>query len=369
MGAAVTKATWKRKIKSISEWAIFVKTKTPELYNNNTRRFRCPSVEVLMLFAAQMAKAGISPDQIKTRLSHIGNWYLTQTGRDPRYNRYSNAMHWKLATQLRGITKTYSKARKLKIPLTPEKLRKIILALHNNNRTHNADTFTAALTLAVYGLLRVGEYTTPSQHNFDPAIHLLRRDISVALAADGSPSYLDILIKASKTDGLRRSVTKRIWASSDHITCPVTAMYIYLRKTETYSMNDPLFKIIIKKESRYLTRDQVNGIIKRTSKVAGIPMDMSSHSCRVGGATALAAAGFTAEQIRLLGRWVSDCYQVYTRMVAPFAKAASLAFGKSATSTMDAQVTIKALKVVNQLRDNPIAAITMKSNLQGEESE
>ena len=39
-----------------------------------------------------------------------------------------------------------------------------------------------------------------------------------------------------------------------------------------------------------------------------------AHSLRIGGATAALAAGIPPETIRLLGRWSSDCYQLYVRM-------------------------------------------------------
>lgn len=39
--------------------------------------------------------------------------------------------------------------------------------------------------------------------------------------------------------------------------------------------------------------------------------DISGHSMRAGGATALAAAGVPDDRIRLLGRWSSEAYQAY----------------------------------------------------------
>ena len=168
---------------------------------------------------------------------------------------------------------------------------------------------------------------------------------------------------------LRRTATKRIWTSSDPVTCPVKAMQLYLRKTKAHQQDQPLFQVITnyKGKQKLLTWELINSVIKRESKAAGIRSNMSNHSCRVVGATVLAAAASTSEQIRLLGRWVSDCYQIYTRMVAPFAKAASDAFGNMATSTMSNQIETEVLRVVNNLRDNPIAAITMdKQGNQGD---
>ena len=41
--------------------------------------------------------------------------------------------------------------------------------------------------------------------------------------------------------------------------------------------------------------------------------DISGHSLRAGGASALAAAGVSDDHIRLLGRWSLDAYQLYLR--------------------------------------------------------
>jgi hypothetical protein len=38
------------------------------------------------------------------------------------------------------------------------------------------------------------------------------------------------------------------------------------------------------------------------------------HSFRIGGATALFAAGVTAEDIQAMGRWFSDVYRIYCRL-------------------------------------------------------
>ena len=43
------------------------------------------------------------------------------------------------------------------------------------------------------------------------------------------------------------------------------------------------------------------------------PSEFSTHSLRIGGATALFAAGATETVIRTMGRWSSDIYRLYTR--------------------------------------------------------
>ena len=43
------------------------------------------------------------------------------------------------------------------------------------------------------------------------------------------------------------------------------------------------------------------------------PRQFGLHSLRIGGATALFAAGATPMVIRTMGRWSSDCYRLYVR--------------------------------------------------------
>ena len=43
------------------------------------------------------------------------------------------------------------------------------------------------------------------------------------------------------------------------------------------------------------------------------PSEFGTHSYRIGGATALFAAGADPTVIRTMGRWSSDCYRLYVR--------------------------------------------------------
>ena len=53
-------------------------------------------------------------------------------------------------------------------------------------------------------------------------------------------------------------------------------------------------------------------LLKFVVKAAGsCERGISSHSLRIGGATAALAAGVPPEAIRLMGRWDSDVYEIY----------------------------------------------------------
>ncbi|KAE8913941.1 hypothetical protein PF002_g18196 [Phytophthora fragariae] len=60
---------------------------------------------------------------------------------------------------------------------------------------------------------------------------------------------------------------------------------------------------------------QVANLIKLSAAGVGLPRpDYSTHSLRIGGACALLTAGKSDLGIRLLGRWASWCFTVYTKL-------------------------------------------------------
>ena len=77
-------------------------------------------------------------------------------------------------------------------------------------------------------------------------------------------------------------------------------------------------------KSTPLFRDPVTNAPLHTRKVMDVirdlmyavgedPYQFGTHSMRIGGATALFAAGADPTVIRTMGRWSSDCYRLYVR--------------------------------------------------------
>ena len=73
----------------------------------------------------------------------------------------------------------------------------------------------------------------------------------------------------------------------------------------------PLFYF---KSCRYLTRGIVSDLLRDTARVAGLPYQcLKGHSFRIAAASVAAAACLPDWLIKVLGRWSSDCYQLYIR--------------------------------------------------------
>ena len=73
----------------------------------------------------------------------------------------------------------------------------------------------------------------------------------------------------------------------------------------------PLFYF---QSGRLLTQGVVSHLLRDSSRVAGLPyQSLKAHSFRIGAASVAAAAGLPDWLIKFMGRWSSDCYQLFIR--------------------------------------------------------
>ena len=140
--------------------------------------------------------------------------------------------------------------------------------------------YWAAFTLAFYGFLRASEYSCPSKSRYVQAVE--------------TPPLDDV---------------KSIGSS----TCPVKAMHKFLVSRRLYS-HGPLFTF---SSGDLLTRSAISTTTTSLLIAAGIDAGAySSHSYRIGAATAAAEAGLPDHLIKTLGRCeapTTTAYQGYIR--------------------------------------------------------
>ena len=86
---------------------------------------------------------------------------------------------------------------------------------------------------------------------------------------------------------------------------------LQLRRVQgTLRADLPLFMV----GGRALDETRLNEYVRQMVRAAGGATDgVSSHGLRRGGATAALAAGVDPETIRMLGRWDSKVYQIYSQ--------------------------------------------------------
>ncbi|XP_066911699.1 uncharacterized protein [Clytia hemisphaerica] len=205
---------------------------------------------------------------------------------------------------LRGIRRVQGNSlrKKPRTPITVQHMTIIITFIQTSNMPFvDKLMYMAAIHTAFYGLLRVSEYTSPTQTRYDSTLHLLQSDISFNLQR----TIMFLRLKGSKTDPFRIGTVIRISAIPT-LFCPVRAMLAYFRSLPIADL--PLFRF---SDGRLLTRRHINKLLKNA-----LPNihDISSHSFRIGGASAALSAGASDALIKILGRWSSDCYIRYLRV-------------------------------------------------------
>ena len=158
----------------------------------------------------------------------------------------------------------------------------------------------AAMLTAFFGFLRVSEYTSTFVSSYDPNSTLCYEDVVF------KDAHIHINIKASKTDPFQAGSIIRL-APNSSPTCPVKALKLYMRAH--HSKTGPLFSF---QGGKYLTRKDISNVLHEflPHNTKGI----SSHSFRIGAASAAASAGYPRWLIQSLGRWSSDCFRSYIRI-------------------------------------------------------
>jgi hypothetical protein len=184
---------------------------------------------------------------------------------------------------------------------------KRILRQNATVNRHNQTMLWAALTLTSYGFLQGSEVTSPTTKSFDKYFHFCRRDVAIKR----DKTRVSLTIKAAKTDPFRRSTTIPV-AATGTSTCPVRAMCKYFSATYHHRRSQPLF---IDHSGHFLTRQKLTSVLRSLLEAAGYrnTHQYSSHSLRIGAATAAAGSGLPTWLIQAAGRWRSDAYKLYIR--------------------------------------------------------
>ena len=257
-----------------------------------------PSVEHnLMLFATHLSNS-TSFSNIKLHLAAIRH-------QDILWGYGNDTPKPRLFMLLRAIKRAQNKKykRPKRIPITPLLLIKFHQFLASSNlSTTNRCMLWAAATSAFFGFLRSSEFVSPTTRNFDPLSTLLFTDAHIS-----NIQKCTLEIKSSKTDPFRYGCSIRL-APTYNSLCPVKALteYLILHPTK----EGPLFTY---EDGSYLTQRRLNTILK-SALPSNINNPISSHSFRIGAATTAASANIPSWLIKQLGRWNSNCYQIYIRI-------------------------------------------------------
>lgn len=203
--------------------------------------------------------------------------------------------------------------------------------------TKKGSALWLSLLLGWFFLLRSRNFASPgAASDYDENYILQRGDIrlfdendkavvisgkaltSAGGAASKKVAGLEIHVRISKNDQMRVGFKRKLYRSGDGELCVVQSYLDHMRATPTL---EPLAPVCAYEEKgtdepedlwACITRKEITGILRQVVKELGEnEADFASHSLRVGGATAMRAAGFSDSFIKWWGTWKTFSFLTY----------------------------------------------------------
>lgn len=155
--------------------------------------------------------------------------------------------------------------------------------------------------------------------------NIRRGDVRTSTLPGQSPGMM-VKIRKSKTDQLE--VGKKIVvdpAPEGSAACPVRIVNRYISLfAGDLGPNDLLFTSVKGKE---LSSGAVSSIVKKMAERNGCVGRFTSHSLRIGGASAAVAGGMSLAEVAAIGGWVSGAMELYLRSMESARSGASSKMG------------------------------------------
>lgn len=228
----------------------------------------------LLLFISYCTHQGLSASSISTYMSGISHKHKMQGLPDP-------CSVFLVRKALEGLRRIQGgQPQDLRAPITLPLLCNLINSLsHVCYSAYEQSLFAATFSLAFFGLLRVGEFTSPNSKSESNKL-LLVSDVKL------SHNMIYLRIRWSKTDQHGSSVTLQI-AGTSGIYCRVHNLAQYLVKRPQSSCKN----LFVHFNTRPLTRFQSISVLQKALQFINAPGHFRSHSFRIGGATYLQSRG------------------------------------------------------------------------------
>jgi hypothetical protein len=249
----------------------------------------------LIKYVAFLFNQGLKGTTIKVYLSAVRSLHV--------FSNMPPTVHSeKLLLALKGAARM-SKPPDRKLPITYQLLAAIMPNLEGR---HDELLLKTVMCTAFFGCFRAGEVCLQDKEAFSVKKHLTYGDVSF----DATLTTITIYLKQSKTDTLSQGVHVKIGCSGTHV-CAYCLMRRFIDQHPCPVPTSPLF---INRHSLVLRKAYFISTTKLILAIAGHdPSLYSGHSFRAGSATTGASAGFSAWELKMLGRWSSDAYQLYLR--------------------------------------------------------
>lgn len=261
--------------------------------NYKLQRTWPPKIEDITLFIAWLSMQELSHSTARL--------YVNAVGFQCKVNNHDDVTrNFVIQKALEGLKRSGS-GRKARLPITPNILTAVLSTLPGIClNKYEACLFNAAFSLAFFAFLRISELAVVNRRSASNVI--FGSDVEVD---DGS---ITLLIRHSKTDQYGDGVRLKLNITGSEL-CPVVSLKKYLHQRPL--IKGPLFCHL---NGSPLTRYQFTAILKRC--LCRLKLDFgcyTSHSFRIGAATAAAMAGWSVDAVKQAGRWRSEAYKIYIK--------------------------------------------------------
>lgn len=263
-----------------------------------------PSQELLVAFVCYLhmpslprSPRGLAHGTMKVYLSAVRHAHVVRGHKNP------TADCLVLECALRAIKRRLGGPKKPRLPVTVA----LLSAMKEffDLSQHDMRVVWAALTLGVFGMLRLGEMLG-----------------SVPLRGTDFEFYQDGMValnlKASKTDVFREGVRVKVFRNGTPVDPSLALWDLGCQRPSGLggvATNVPTF---IMSDGKVLTKAMLVTFMRTLAakveakyKIGLNAAHFSGHSLRRGGATSLSLRGVSSDVIRIMGRWRSMCYRLY----------------------------------------------------------
>ena len=246
----------------------------------------------------------IAVDTAKGYFGAASKWHLRKTG----VGFAAGVSLKRLGEMVKGLKKLRDgPPPQLRHGISPDQLRRGMDIVFPPTSPENVN-IRAMLATMLQGLMRGRE--AGCEGTFDETIDLARGDIATAEA-----ERLAFFMRPAKNMRYRRGKTVPIVIGGGGSKIDACAEVVRMLEMDPTppgrAASTPMFR---KADGSAFTTDDIRNLVRQIVAAIGLdPALFGAHSLRIGGATALFAAGADPIHIRTMGRWSSDCYRLYVR--------------------------------------------------------
>ena len=263
----------------------------------------------LFLHGWNTQERGNQHGTIASKISAIRWHHRALAGYEPE----TDAGHALLMRALKRLSKPVAK----KHPLTARMLRGIFGLLDLNQSGHQL--VWGLLLIGYFFLLRRGEFLKVDG-KWEKYV-LLFGDAQFYNANEEPckaqhATMVGIVLRGGKNNQFGRNEIRYQFATGDPLLCPVRGL-AWIRMANRVHKTQPWEPISRLRSNHGVGNGHVVQLLKEVASELGLnAVNYSTHSIRIGGSTALLNSGANPLVIKLLGRWLSDCYQSYPVLTA-----------------------------------------------------